>query len=135
MDRVRSDRPGRPPSSQSSTARRTVYVADVCRPRSSSACSALSLSLTSCLVRPVTLRRVRLPVLGGVEVDRVFAVATTAHCGVRHNRERSWERSSLAPRLAPCDGSRSPERGSDLVVRDRIELSTFRFSGVLSPGK
>jgi hypothetical protein len=35
----------------------------------------------------------------------------------------------LAPRLAPCDGSRSPETGCELVVRDRIELSTFRFSG------
>jgi hypothetical protein len=31
--------------------------------------------------------------------------------------------------LAPDDRSGSPETGSELVVRDRIELSTFRFSG------
>ena len=61
MDRVRSDRPGRPPSSQSSTALWTVYVAEVCRPRSSSAWAAFSLSRTSAFVRPVTLRRIRLP--------------------------------------------------------------------------
>ena len=61
MDLVRSDRPCNPPSSQSSTACWTVYVADVCRPRSSSAWDALSLSRTSALVRPVTLRRTRLP--------------------------------------------------------------------------
>jgi hypothetical protein len=36
-------------------------VEEVRRPWSGSACSALSLSLTSCLVRPVTLRRVRFP--------------------------------------------------------------------------
>src|SRR5437660_2212734 len=47
MDLVRPDRPCSPPSSQSSTACRTVYVAEVCRPRSSSACAALSLSRTS----------------------------------------------------------------------------------------
>jgi len=37
MDLVRSDRLCNPPSGQSSTACRTVYVAEVCRPRSSSA--------------------------------------------------------------------------------------------------
>src|SRR6185437_9725250 len=53
--------PRRPPSSQSSTACRTVYVAEVWRPRSSSLWTALSLSRTSALVRPETLRRTRLP--------------------------------------------------------------------------
>ena len=38
----------------------------------------------------------------------------------------------MAPRLAPCEESGSPDKAADLVVRDRIELSTFRFSEGLS---
>src|SRR5579872_3296234 len=65
-----------------------------------------------------------IPVLGDVEVDSVLAMTATARGGVRHGRERN----SLAPCLAPGDRSGSPETGSELVVRDRIERSTFRFS-------
>ena len=81
-------------------------------------------------VRPEAERdRTDIPVLGRVEVDCVLAMTATARCGVRHRREPN----SLAPRLAPCDRSGSPEMGSELVVRDRIELPTFRFSGRTYP--
>ena len=36
-------------------------------------------------------------------------------------------RNSSALHLALFDGSQSAERGSELVVKDRIDLSTFRF--------
>jgi hypothetical protein len=53
----------------------------------------------------------------------------TACCGVRHK----WERNSLASRLAPARKRERPRRACELVVRDRIELSTFRFSEALLP--
>jgi hypothetical protein len=61
------------------------------------------------------------PVLGGIEVDRVLAVPATSRCRARHKRGPDP--------LAPCEEGDSPEKAADLVVRDRIELSTFRFSG------
>jgi hypothetical protein len=41
-------------------------------------------------------------------------------------------RNSSALHLALFDGSQSAERDSELVVKDRIDLSTFRFSEGLS---
>ena len=52
---------GRSSRSQSPTACATVYLAGNLSPASSSLWSALSLSRTSCLVLPVTFRRIRFP--------------------------------------------------------------------------
>src|SRR5712691_6917192 len=102
--RVRSDLPSSPSRSQSSTARRTVYPAEDRIPASSSACSALSLSRTSCFSPagdlppdPLAISGVAnrdgpdVPVLRRLEVDRVLAVPPALDAGLRHIEEpTSW---------------------------------------------
>jgi len=63
--------------------------------------------------------------------ESFLAVPATACWSVRHN----WERNSLASSWAPCDEGESPDEASDLVVRGRVELPTFRFSGVFWPSR
>src|SRR5690242_6497709 len=65
-------------------------------------------------------------VLRRVEVDRVLAMTATTRRCVRHRAEgNSFLGSPFgSPRREPI-----PERGSELVVRGRVELPTFRFSG------
>src|SRR5262245_50999160 len=51
-----------------------------------------------------------MPVLGCVEVDRVFAVTSALDVGLRHMKEPN----RLAPRLAPWRSYGCPDRSSDL---------------------
>src|SRR6185437_15859676 len=64
-------------------------------------------------------------VLRRIEVDRVLAVTATARCVVRYAGSVTL---FLAPRLAPRLGSDWAYMASELVVRGRVELPTFRFS-------
>jgi hypothetical protein len=61
VEMVLADRPSSPWASQSSTAFWTMYLGDERIPSRSSSWRSWSLSLTSVLVRPLTLRRMRLP--------------------------------------------------------------------------
>ncbi len=61
-----------------------------------------------------------------VEVDRVLAVPATARNSIRHRAEGN---SFLGSPFGSRHREPVPERGSELVVRGRVELPTFRFSG------